>query len=110
MTRIVYSYNQETGVYEGECLANPSPKEPGKFLMPAHSTAEKPPQCSENEIAVFQNGKWSINILTQQDIDNVIKEQYIKQETMLMLREQSISRLKQKNILDENGNIIHKEP
>lgn len=49
----VYSYNPQSGVYEGTMYAPPSPEEPGRFIIHANSTELEPPTVGENQAAVF---------------------------------------------------------
>lgn len=56
----IYNYNSKTGEYTGEGNAQVSPKEPGKYLIPAHATEDKPPTPGEHEAAVWQGGAWQI--------------------------------------------------
>ena len=58
--KTVYSCDRQTGEFLGEDQAQPSPMEPGKYLMPACSTELQPPVAGANECAVFRDGKWSI--------------------------------------------------
>jgi hypothetical protein len=55
----VYHYDLN-GLYQGESDANPSPLEPGKWLVPAYATLDKPPTPGAGQIAKFQNGAWSL--------------------------------------------------
>ena len=56
----VYHYYAETGEFVGATIAQEDPKDPGKFLVPAHATAAAPPMPGENQAAVFKNGTWSM--------------------------------------------------
>jgi len=55
----VYSYNPATGEYLGETTADESPLEPGKFLMPAHTTETPPCLLTEHTVAVWDGSEWS---------------------------------------------------
>ena len=54
----IYNYQPVTGEYLGECIADPSPAEPGNFLLPAFSTTDVPPIPGDNQTAVYLNGAW----------------------------------------------------
>lgn len=49
----VYSYDPQTGVFEGAVYAPPNPEEPGKYIIHANSTEMEPPAAGENQAAVF---------------------------------------------------------
>lgn len=55
----IFNYHPVTGEYISESVADESPLEPGKYLIPAHSTTIAPPIVSANEAAVFVDG-WQI--------------------------------------------------
>jgi len=56
----IYNYHPETLEFTGESVADPSPLEPGVWLIPAHSTEIAPPDTTANEVAVFSGGEWSL--------------------------------------------------
>jgi len=56
----IYSYHPEYKTYLGSSDADPSPLEPGVFLVPAHVTEIEPPQCLDCEILVFNGISWDI--------------------------------------------------
>jgi hypothetical protein len=55
----VYSYNPATGEYAGEDEAQPSPLQPGVFLIPAHATEATPPERKEGHFRKFNGKEWS---------------------------------------------------
>lgn len=57
---IIYNYDRATGELIGSCQANPSPAEPGNFLVPACATVIVPPITVANQVAVFSNGSWTV--------------------------------------------------
>ena len=59
----IYNYAPDTGIFHAEGLADESPLEPGVFLIPAHATTLKPPKATLPKVAVFKDGKWSIETL-----------------------------------------------
>lgn len=54
----VYNYHPETGLYLGNELADPSPLEPGEFLIPAHATTTPVPSELAGFDRFFMNGAW----------------------------------------------------
>ena len=56
----IFHYHPETGVLLGEGVADPSPLEPGEWLVPAHATATTPLIAVDGEQAVWANGAWQI--------------------------------------------------
>jgi hypothetical protein len=54
----IYNYHPDHKTYLGSSDADPSPLEPGVFLIPAHATEIEPPQCSDCEIPVFNGTSW----------------------------------------------------
>ena len=59
----IYNYASETGIFQTEGLADESPLEPGVFLVPAYATTIKPPKATLPKVAVFKDGKWSLQVL-----------------------------------------------
>jgi hypothetical protein len=56
----IYHYHPETGALLGEGTADPSPLEPGKWLIPAHATTATPPTAQDGEQALWTNGAWQV--------------------------------------------------
>ena len=54
----IYNYHQELKYFIGEDDAFESPLEPGIFLIPAHATGIKPPQCGLRQIQIFNGTSW----------------------------------------------------
>lgn len=55
----IYHYDPETLEYTGESFADPSPLEPGEWLVPAHATKIEPQViANDNQIMVFENNIW----------------------------------------------------
>lgn len=57
-TQLVYLFDS-AGLHNGEYIAQPSPLEPGAFIVPTNSTPVAPPALAVNQVAVFANGAWS---------------------------------------------------
>lgn len=53
----IYHYHPATGEYLGEGVADESPLEPGKYLIPAHATTTAPPTAMTGKVRVWQ-GEW----------------------------------------------------
>jgi len=56
--KIVYSYSRETREYIGEYKCQKDPLNEGAFLIPADATETPPPETTELQKAVFENGAW----------------------------------------------------
>lgn len=57
----IYNYHPEYKTFVSESFADPSPLDPpGVWLIPAHSTTVKPPDCEINEIQIFNGPSWDI--------------------------------------------------
>lgn len=59
----IYHYDPETLEYIGESVADPSPLEPGVWLIPAYATSVVPDVApNEGEILVYENNVWVLKI------------------------------------------------
>lgn len=57
---IVYQYDH-AGIYLGPTEADPSPLEPGKFLFPARTTTEPPPEeWPEGQVPRWNGAAWQL--------------------------------------------------
>lgn len=57
----VYQF-EDDGRYLGPTDAQPSPLEPGKFLLPRNSTETAPPEPGQKQAAFYRDGKWVIDV------------------------------------------------
>lgn len=65
----IYNFDSR-GMFTCESIADESPLESGIFLIPANATPIAPPDLSANEIAVFNDGAWSvIHVQEPQEIE-----------------------------------------
>lgn len=55
-----YTYHEQTGEYLSTIDCQPSPREPGVFLVPALATTEPPQKAGDHEIAVWNGKAWDI--------------------------------------------------
>lgn len=53
----IYHYHPTTGEYLGTGMADPSPLEPGKYLIPAYATTTVPPTAMSGKVRVWR-GEW----------------------------------------------------
>ena len=60
MIPYVYNYDPATGEFTSTALADASPLEPGKFLLPANATLQAPPQAGAHQVAVFDGKAWTL--------------------------------------------------
>ena len=61
----IFHYHPETGALLGEGTADPSPLEPGKWLIPAHATTATPPTAQDGEQALWINGAWQVQFIPE---------------------------------------------
>jgi hypothetical protein len=54
----IYNYHPATGEYLGESIAQESPLEPGRFLIPAHAATVAPPAPEEGLARVWTGAEW----------------------------------------------------
>jgi hypothetical protein len=59
--RTAYTYSDDTNEYLEEVPVCESPREPGKYLPPLHSTFLTPPKIKDNEVAIFNGADWETN-------------------------------------------------
>ena len=78
----IYNYTFDTGLYIGESLADESPLEPGKFLIPAHATTIAPPNAQDGKKINFENGAWVINDIPVIEPEPVVVLTYAQKRAM----------------------------
>lgn len=61
----IFHYHPETGALLGEGTADPSPLEPGKWLVPAYATTEVPPIAEESEQVVWVVDGWQVQLIPE---------------------------------------------
>ena len=59
MLKTIYTFD-EHGLFSGEAQADPSPREPGVWLIPPDATDVEPPHTGPHECAVWTNGQWRV--------------------------------------------------
>ena len=63
----IYNYDKE-GIFTNESLADESPLEPGKFLIPALATEIAPPKATKGKMVVFNGDDWELQDLPVEPI------------------------------------------
>lgn len=57
----IYNYSWDTGDYLGADMADPSPLEPGKWLIPGYATKDEPPTFdAATQTCRWLNGSWTV--------------------------------------------------
>lgn len=60
MTKIVYLFDESTGEFKGEYIAQQSPLEPNVFIAPVHSTPLPPLLPIQGKYNHFDNNQWTL--------------------------------------------------
>lgn len=68
MGKIVYQLNWE-GIYIGPVKADPSPLEPGVWLIPGGCVEIAPPQIEPGKLARFTDGAWSLEDISEPETE-----------------------------------------
>lgn len=55
-----FNIDPATGEYLGASQADPSPLEPGVWLLPAHCATDAPPVAGQGQAVLRENGAWTI--------------------------------------------------
>lgn len=58
MAATVYSYDAQTGEFVGTTIADESPEEPGKLIMPAFTTQKKPTKTPNGFKTYWRGSEW----------------------------------------------------
>ncbi len=58
---LIHNYHPITGEYTGAGLADPSPLEPGQFLIPGYATTVEPPEPQDGFFRRFVDGAWGFS-------------------------------------------------
>ena len=61
----IFHYHPETGALLGEGTADPSPLEPGKWLVPAYATSEEPPIAEDDEQVTWVADAWQVQSIPE---------------------------------------------
>jgi len=69
---VVYCYDADSLEYTGKDIADTSPLDPDEFLIPANSTAVKPPEAKKGKVLVFNGKKWIYTELKKSKQYNVL--------------------------------------
>lgn len=68
----IYHYDAETLEYIGVGMADPSPREPDVWLIPAHATIIAPDvEPNEEEVLVFEEGVWVTKVKEEPVVEEV---------------------------------------
>jgi hypothetical protein len=68
----VYNYTDDK-IFYGESEAQPSPAEPGKFLIPRNATTIEPPSLEVNQQAYWNGSTWEIQNIVCEKINKELK-------------------------------------
>lgn len=55
----IFHYHHDTGEFLGVGVADPSPLEPGVYLVPAHATTVPAPRPESGKVRVWRSGVWT---------------------------------------------------
>ena len=57
----IYNYRSDTKELIGESIAKKNPRDLNDILIPVNATTEPPPLTDDGQIAIWDNGRWSIS-------------------------------------------------
>lgn len=77
----IYNYHPITGEYVSESMADKSPLEPGKYLIPACATNKQPLPQQENKTVCFINNDWEYVDIPQPEPEPELTAEQIAQQT-----------------------------
>lgn len=60
----IHHYNETTGEWVGEGVADADPLEAGRWLIPAHATTEQPPEPGEGKFVAWNGTAWEVRDIT----------------------------------------------
>jgi hypothetical protein len=64
----IYHYDQTTGEYLAPGTADPSPLEPGAWLIPAGATIHEPPAARDGTTRHWNGGGWEFRDIPPPDV------------------------------------------
>jgi hypothetical protein len=82
----VYNYTDDK-IYYGESEAQPSPAEPGKFLIPRNATTIEPPLLEVNQQAYWNETAWEIQNISQPEPESEPQPEPITWDTIRAQRD-----------------------
>jgi hypothetical protein len=95
----VYSYDPDTGRYDGNELAYEDPLEKGNYMFPANTTTSRPPESKlgDNQFYVWKDNSWQIE--TEEPLEEPEEEKLTPEELLKNVRRERDSRLNKTDYL-----------
>lgn len=72
--KIIYNFNPETKELLGQTQARKSPLEEDVYLIPAHATDIEPPEVPEGKKAVWNDGVWDLENISEPEPEPVLED------------------------------------